>query len=138
MVLARNARTKAVSWNGAGRRFAMRSRRRFLSVFFAQGAMLLAFVTRLAAQSGSSRPPTPFDQKNKEEDENSPKIDPKKILEENQKNIKKNIEKLYKLAGELKAEVDKTDAVQVLSMGMLKKAEEIERLAKEIRSHAIG
>jgi len=117
----------------------MRSRRRFLSVFFAQGAMLLAFVTRLAAQSGA-KPPTPFDQKNKEkeEDENSPKIDPKKILEENQKNIKKNIEKLYKLAGELKAEVDKTDAVHVLSMGMLKKAEEIERLAKEIRSHAIG
>jgi len=115
----------------------MRSRRRFLSVFFAQGAMLLAFVARLTAQSGS-KPPTPFDQKNKEEEENSPKIDPKKILEENQKNIRKNIEKLYKLAGELKAEVDKTDAVQVLSMGMLKKAEEIERLAKEIRSHAIG
>jgi len=47
-------------------------------------------------------------------------------------------EKLFQLASELKAEVEKTDSVLVLSMAMLKKTEEIEKLAKGIRSRAIG
>jgi hypothetical protein len=116
----------------------MESRRKFLSVVVAQGATLLSFASSLAGQSSSRRASRPLDQKDGEEEENNSKMDPKKILEENQKNIKKNIEKLYRLAGELKAEVDKTDAVQVLSVAMLKKTEEIEKLAKEIRSRAIG
>ncbi len=116
----------------------MKSRRKFLSILVTQGAASLTIVAGLAGQSGPKKSTPPFDQKDKEEDENSPKMDPKKILEENQKNIKKDIEKLYKLAGELKAEVEKTDAVQVLSLAMLKKTEEIEKLAKEIRSRAIG
>jgi len=62
----------------------------------------------------------------------------KAILEEHQKNIKKDIEKLFDLAQELKAEVDKTDATAVLSVAMLKKTEEIEKLAKQIREHAKG
>jgi hypothetical protein len=66
------------------------------------------------------------------------KPDPKLVLEENQKNIKKDVEKLYELAGELKAEVEKTDNVQVLSLAMLKKTEDIEKLAKEIRARAKG
>lgn len=67
-----------------------------------------------------------------------PKLDPKLILEAHQKEIKKNVEKLFDLASELKAEVEKTDAVQVLSVGMLRKTEEIEKLAKEIRARAKG
>jgi hypothetical protein len=82
------------------------------------------------------RRPAP-DDKNPE-DANTPNIDPKTILEANQKDIKKNVEKLYQLASELKAEVDKTDAVKVLSVAMLKKAEEIEKLARGIRSRALG
>lgn len=62
----------------------------------------------------------------------------KTILEEHQKNIKKEVEKLYDLAADLKAEVEKTDSTTVLSLGMLKKAEEIERLAKQIKDHAKG
>jgi hypothetical protein len=62
----------------------------------------------------------------------------KAILEEHQKNIKKDIEKLFDLAQELKTEVDKTDATAVLSVAMLKKTEEIEKLAKQIREHAKG
>jgi len=62
----------------------------------------------------------------------------KAVLEEHQKNIKKDIEKLFDLAQELKGEVDKTDATAVLSVAMLKKTEEIEKLAKQIREHAKG
>ena len=67
-----------------------------------------------------------------------PKPDPKMMLAANEKEIKKNVEKLYELASELKTEVEKTDSVKVLSLSMLKKAEEIERLAKEIKSRAKG
>jgi hypothetical protein len=62
----------------------------------------------------------------------------KAVLEQHQKDIKKDIEKLYELATQLKTEVEKTDATSVLSLAMVKKAEEIERLAKQIKDHAKG
>jgi hypothetical protein len=73
-----------------------------------------------------------------EDDPNAPRIDPKNVLESNKKDIKKSIERLFQLASELKAEAEKTDSVLVLSLAMLKKTEEIEKLAKGIRSRAIG
>jgi hypothetical protein len=62
----------------------------------------------------------------------------KTMLEDRQKNIKKDVEKLYNLASQLKTEVEKTDSTTVLSLAMLKKAEEIEKLAKQIKDHAKG
>ena len=62
----------------------------------------------------------------------------KAMLEERQKNIKKEVEKLYDLAAQLKTEVEKTDSTTVLSLAMLKKAEEIEKLARQIKDHAKG
>jgi hypothetical protein len=70
---------------------------------------------------------------------NSPSLNATKtMLEDRQKNIKKDVEKLYNLASQLKAEVEKTDSTTVLSLAMLKKAEEIEKLAKQIKDHAKG
>ena len=62
----------------------------------------------------------------------------KAMLEERQKSIKKDVEKLYDLAAQLKTEVEKTDSTTVLSLAMLKKAEEIEKLARQIKDHAKG
>jgi hypothetical protein len=62
----------------------------------------------------------------------------KTLLEQNQKSIKKDIEKLYELATQLKTEVEKTDSTSVLSIALVKKAEEIEKLAKQIKEHAKG
>jgi hypothetical protein len=62
----------------------------------------------------------------------------KAVLESNSKDIKKDVQKLYQLAGDLKSEVDKTDSVNILSLTLLKKVEEIEKLAKEIKSRAKG
>jgi hypothetical protein len=67
-----------------------------------------------------------------------PAPDPKKILQKNQEQIHDNVEKIYTLAGELKQEMEKTDAVNVLSVGMLQKAEQIEKLAKQVRNLARG
>jgi peptidoglycan hydrolase CwlO-like protein len=62
----------------------------------------------------------------------------KKRLEENEKDIKTKIERLYELATELKAEVDKTDSSKVLSLNLVKKAEEIEKLAHDIKNRSKG
>jgi hypothetical protein len=75
------------------------------------------------------------------EESPDPGIDPKRaktILEQNQKDIKKNIEKLFQLAAELKDEVEKTDSVTVLSVAMQRKTEDIEKLARQIRDKAKG
>jgi peptidoglycan hydrolase CwlO-like protein len=68
-------------------------------------------------------------------------LDPKRakaILEQNQKDIKRDIEKLFQLASELKEQIEKTDATTVLSVAMVRKTEEIEKLAHTIRDRAKG
>jgi hypothetical protein len=67
-----------------------------------------------------------------------PAFDPKKIQEHNQKVIVQDIQKLYKLAGELKDEVEKTDSTTTLSLSMVQKAKEVEKLAKQIAGLAVG
>ena len=62
----------------------------------------------------------------------------KRILEENQKDIKKKVEKLFELASQLKEEVEKTDSSKVLSLNLVRKAEEIEKLAKDIKNLSKG
>jgi DNA-binding transcriptional regulator GbsR (MarR family) len=93
----------------------------------------------ISAQSPVPPPPLPRREPGDREDPASPPPGAKKaVLEQNQKDIKKDVEKLYELASELKTEVDKTDATAVLSLAMVKKAEEIEKLAKQIKDHAKG
>src|SRR6267142_1286130 len=107
------------------------SRRRFVIALWALGVPFGILARMLAAQAPPPRLP-PL--KDKDDDPNSPKIDTKAILEANQKDIKKNVERLFQLA----SEVEKTDSVLVLSLALLKKTEEIEKLAKDIRSRAKG
>ncbi len=114
----------------------MNSRRMFLMNFAMVGASTSVLTFLSDPQVPGSRPQSP--QQQKDDDANMPKPDPKMMLAANEKEIKKNVEKLYELASELKTEVEKTDSVKVLSLSMLKKAEEIERLAKEIKSRAKG
>lgn len=62
----------------------------------------------------------------------------KEILKQNQRQIQENVDKIYKLAGELKGEVEKTDAANTLSLPMIQKAEQIEKLAKQVKNLARG
>jgi hypothetical protein len=50
-----------------------------------------------------------------------------------QEQIRENVDRLYQLVKELKVEVEKTDSSEVLSLGLIRKAEEIEKLAKQIK-----
>lgn len=118
------------------------TRRGFLTLLAGAGTLAVLNSGKLAGQAkpkvGSPRPPDeappPMD-----DSEASPSKSPTKVLlEANEKDIKKNIEKLYQLAGDLKAEVEKTDSSQVLSLALVKKAEEIEKLARDIKTRAKG
>ena len=61
----------------------------------------------------------------------------KKINEERQKRLEGDTAKLYELAGELKEQVAKSDK-NTLSVDVVKKAEEIERLAKSVKDKMRG
>jgi hypothetical protein len=48
------------------------------------------------------------------------------------------VQQLYELASQLKDEVEKTDSSKVLSLDLVKKAEEIEKLAHDIKNRTKG
>lgn len=109
-------------------------RRRFLHALAAASAALLAGSQFLAAQNPVPREANP-------EEPPDPALAgkaAKAALEENQKDIRKNVERLFQLASELKKEVEKTDSTAVLSMSLVRKAEEIEKLARQIKNRAKG
>jgi hypothetical protein len=113
-------------------------RRKFFSrlPFFALSLLPFAFLLH-ASQNPEPRPR--LDPKNPSDDETP--MNPASrdaVLKENEKDIKKKVERLLQLATELKEEVDKTNSTRVLSVAMLKKADEIERLAKDIKTRAKG
>jgi hypothetical protein len=67
-----------------------------------------------------------------------PKSQQRVILSEDQKQIRRDVERLFKLASELRDEVQHTDFTKVLSLRLVDKAGEIERLAKKIKDLARG
>ncbi|HXL21602.1 MAG TPA: hypothetical protein VOA78_03980 [Candidatus Dormibacteraeota bacterium] len=116
------------------------TRRSFLRLAEAFGAVAL-FSSACTVAGGQNPPPPRSDPRPRERDDDAalpPAGASKAVLQENEKDIKKSIEKLFQLASELKAEVEKTDSSQVLSIGLVRKAEEIEKLAKEIKTRAKG
>jgi hypothetical protein len=116
------------------------TRRGFLTMLAGTGTLVFLRRENLDAQAKpTGRPQTSDPSQDPETSGGAPEKSPTKILlEANEKDIKKNIEKLYQLATDLKAEVEKTDSSQVLSLAMVKKAEEIEKLAHDIKTRAKG
>jgi hypothetical protein len=118
-------------------------KRNFLSMLItaAFAAPIAIFARATFAQQGMGRRPPgpPLDPlSNPSGPPPPPALDPKKIQEHNQKVILEDIQKLYKLAGELKDEVEKTDSTSTLSLTMVQKAKEVEKLAKQIANLAVG
>ena len=111
-------------------------RRDFLSFLAALGAACLPQRSLFAQDPPPLLPPHVKEKLPGSPDPSGPST--KSILEQNEKNIKRDIEKLYELATQLKTEVEKTDSSTVLSVALVKKAEEIEKLAKQIKERAKG
>jgi len=60
------------------------------------------------------------------------------MLLQNEKEFRHGVEQLSVLVNELKEEVEKTPTTDVLSARMYKKAQEIEKLAKQIKNKVKG
>src|SRR5436190_5215604 len=90
----------------------------------------------------NQRPPFPGDDRRDRESRDETEIRmekerQKKLNEDRQKALKKDTEHLVELASELKQYVDKTSE-NVLSVDVVKKAEEIEKLAKSVKDKMKG
>jgi hypothetical protein len=62
--------------------------------------------------------------------------DAKAIDKQNQVEIRADIQKLFAMVSELKEQIEKTDANTTLSVSVVKKAQQIEKLAKQIKDRA--
>jgi len=109
------------------------SRRAFLGLAFSFGAAS-AFAAAQQQMPMPDRPvmpeamqPYPF-----------PKRNPKAELQANQERIKKDVLRLSQLVKDLQNGLDSNDTRQVLSIDVMRKAEEIEKLAKRIRESVRG
>jgi len=108
-------------------------------------SMLVIVVTTLIAQQGGEKvgvppPYTGESQSQRAEDvweAQQQKSMAKKASLQRQQDIRKDTAKLLELATELKQEVDKSNE-NTLSLGVVKKAEEIEKLAKSVKNKMRG
>jgi hypothetical protein len=57
-------------------------------------------------------------------------------LQQNEKELRADVDRLYRLASELKQELDKTVTTEVFSVQMYKRTEEIEKVAKILKGKA--
>lgn len=108
-------------------------RTRFRAVLFVFGIFLLPAIAQQSGQQQGVNPP--FD-----EDEARARIThdmEKRAAKERVAALKKDTDKLLRLSVELKEYVDKSDE-NVLSINVVRKAEEIEKLAKSVRDKMKG
>jgi hypothetical protein len=86
------------------------------------------------------KPPTPGDPQ--EKDKNTDELDARTVnraaMQQNEKEFRAGVERLYQLSGELREELQRTTTTNVLSVRMYKKTEEIEKLAKKLKSKVKG
>jgi hypothetical protein len=62
--------------------------------------------------------------------------DPKALDKQNQAEVRAEVDKLYALVFELRETMKQTDSNSTLSVSVVKKAQQIEKLAKEIKDRA--
>lgn len=116
----------------------MMTRRMLLAGSTVAGVLLYSAGYSVGGQNPDLRPPQePRPGQEEPPNPNLPNPE-KKILEDNDKDMKKKVERLYQLATELKEQVNKTDSSKVMSLDLMKKAEEIERLARDIKNRSKG
>jgi hypothetical protein len=118
----------------------METRRSFLAGLALVGACSGLSTDAMLSQNPAASTPTQKPVPGHPPEADVPLIpDPeKKILENNDKDMKKKVEQLYQLAKDLKDEVEKTDSTRVLSLDLVRKSEAIEKLAHDIRNRSKG
>jgi hypothetical protein len=123
----------------------MREMKRRIAIELAAGIFLLAAAELVFAQRHAHRPMVqqqPDHPPVKGIGPDAAPLEPKDaraaMLLQNEKEFRVGVEQLSVLVNELKAEVEKTPTTDVLSARLYKKAQEIEKLAKQIKNKVKG
>jgi flagellar motility protein MotE (MotC chaperone) len=121
------------------------TRRRFLMTLAAAASCSAATDGSLLAQVHNTKPfpnpPESAETQNPAEAaaaKSGPQNAKRVALQQNEKEFRAGVERLYRLASELKQEVDKTVTTEIFSVQMYKRTEEIEKVAKLLKSKAKG
>lgn len=105
----------------------------------AEGGALFAQIP--TKKSPFPDPPAPAEQQNPAEiaaASQDQKAAKRAALQQDAKQFRAGVEKLYDMASELKQDLEKTPTMDVFSLEMYKKTVEIEKLAKQLKAHAKG
>jgi hypothetical protein len=120
------------------------TRRRFLVTMAAASCSVAADGSAFAQQRKDNpfpTPPQPAETPNPAEKDRAtpdPQTSKRVALRQNEKEFRAGVDRLYRLANELKQEVDRTVTTEVFSVQMYKRTEEIEKVAKSLKAKAKG
>ena len=121
------------------------TRRGFLKTLAAAASCCVATHEAMPAQVHKNNPfpnpPQPAETQNPAEKAaaaSDPRNAKRAALQQNEKEFRTGVDRLYQLASELKQQVDKTVTTEVFSVQMYKRTEEIEKVAKMLKSKAKG
>lgn len=122
----------------------MQESRRCLLTTFVGAAGALAVEPLLAALQSTGGGTPQFHPYPNGRDPNHPEQDERRVVDQkalelqNQRQLRSDVGKLYELVSDLKEQVEKTDASATFSVSLVKKAQQIEKLAKQIKNLARG
>jgi len=119
------------------------SRRRLLMTLASAFGVLAAdpylFGLQLPRPAREARPYPKGHEQDNQSNAQASDVPQKKVIDlQSQKLIREDVAKLYEMASELKGVVERTDANSTLSLSLINKAQQIEKLAKQIRELAKG
>lgn len=132
------------------------SRRSFLTAIVPGGVLAsMALLAGEAQQSKPTPPPHPGSLPGQGQGQQQPETQPqppgappdtpnltsagrKALLTDDQRQIRKDVDELFGLAQDLKTQSEKMDSTSTLSIQFMEKTEEIEKLARKIRTLARG
>ena len=117
------------------------SRREFVMSVTAAASALAAMPTMLCAQRPiiPPPPPEPAEKGNPADVHSNPAASAaakRALLLKNEKEFREGVERLYQLTSALRDELQKTATTDVFSLHMVKQTQEIEKLAKLLKSKA--
>ncbi len=117
------------------------SRRQLLTLFagvIAVEPVLAAALQRSPQPIPSPNAPNPNFPPGLDGPDNKPQPDHKQIDPRRQEEIKSDIQRLFQLASELKDQTERADLNSTLPVTVVKRAQEIEKLAKKIKDLSKG
>jgi hypothetical protein len=125
----------------------LQSRRRILSSLVSAAGVLVAKPVLLSGLSPQHATPQPLPSPNAPNQnfppgldgpDNPPALGNKAVDPRKQQEIREDVQKLFELASELREQTAKSDLNSMLPVSMVKKAQQIEKLAKHIKDLSKG